>query len=81
VPRGLLNAEQSSDAPAYMFHPDQQRPSLAAVWAAESAQRQGAPSSFARLHAAGLLTSDEAAAEHGVTVPTNWAYSPASKPT
>ena len=67
---GLLNAEQSSDAPAYMFHPDQQRPSLAAVWAAESAQRQGAPSSFARLHAAGLLTSDEAAAEHGVTVPT-----------
>jgi len=62
---GLLTAEQSSDAPAYMFHPDQPRPSLTEVWTAESADRHGTPSRHAQLHAAGLLTQDETAAQHG----------------
>jgi len=67
---GLLTAEQSSDAPAYMFHPDQSRPSLTQVWTAESADRHGTPSRHAQLRAAGLLTQDEAATQHGVTTVT-----------
>jgi DNA invertase Pin-like site-specific DNA recombinase len=67
---GLLSAEQSTDAPSYLFHPDQTRPTLTDVWTAESADRKGHPSTYARLREAGLLTSEEAATEHGVTVPT-----------
>lgn len=67
---GLLTAEQSSDAPSHLFHPGQARPSATAVWTAEIADRQGAPSRFAQLRDAGLLTQDETAAEHGVTTVT-----------
>ena len=67
---GLLTAEQSTDAPSYLFHPDQPRPDLTQVWAAESADRHGTPSRHTRLRAAGLLTQDEAAAEHDVAPST-----------
>jgi DNA invertase Pin-like site-specific DNA recombinase len=71
---GLITAEQSSDDPAYMFHPDQPRPTFTQVWTAESTIRHGTPSRHGQLRAAGLLTLDEAAAEHAVVPPTitNW---------
>jgi DNA invertase Pin-like site-specific DNA recombinase len=67
---GLLQAEQSSDAPSYMFHPGQSRPTITAVWTAEIADRNGTPSRYAQLRAAGLLTLQESATEHGVTPST-----------
>jgi DNA invertase Pin-like site-specific DNA recombinase len=67
---GLLRAEQSSDAPSYMFHPGQTRPTTTAVWTAEIADRRGAPSRYAQLRTAGLLTLEESATEHGVTPAT-----------
>ena len=66
----LLNAEQSSDHPSYMFHPGQTRPTATAVWTAEIADRRGTPSRYAQLRAAGLLTLQETATEHGVTPTT-----------
>ena len=67
---GLLTAEQSTDAPCYMFHPDQPRPDLTQVWAAESADRHQTPTRHTRLRASGLLTQDETAAEHDVAPAT-----------
>ena len=67
---GLLRAEQSSDAPSYMFPPNQTRPNATAVWTAEIADRYGTPSRHAQLRDAGLLTLQESATEHGVAPAT-----------
>jgi DNA invertase Pin-like site-specific DNA recombinase len=63
----LLDAEQSSDAPSYMFYPDQTRPSPTTVWTAELADRRNTTSRYAQLRTAGLLTLQETATEHAVT--------------